>query len=449
MVGFSRYNAGMKLPKSDTIAAISSAQGVGAIGIVRLSGPQALSIGDQMFSGRSPISELPGGRFVFGKLLDPDLTEIDRGLALVFRAPHSYTGEDVVEFQVHGSRAVLSQTLARCCALGARLAQAGEFTLRAYLAGKIDLAQAESVNLLIHSQTETAQRQALAGLQGALGKTIGHLCQRLTAVLAAIQAMLDYPEEGVLPEDRDIPLTEIAAALEHLLGTARAGQLAQKGARLALLGAPNAGKSSLLNALLGYERSIVAPIAGTTRDYLEADLQIAGLPLVLVDTAGLRHTEDGVEQAGVERSLQLAQTADLVLFLEDGSESRSEAWPLDVLETNRVLYLKTKVDLPQAWEDSRYLSVSASSGIGLLDLRHQIESLLLGDVSRGEVWLSSERQVAVVRRALEHVHLAQSLPDELASYEIEMALSVLAEITGRNVTDDILDALFSNFCVGK
>lgn len=433
---------------SDTIAAIATAPGSAGVGIVRVSGPVALEIADQMFRGRVS-SHLPsqalGGRFYYGKLVAEDGEILDEGLCLIFRGPHSYTGEDVAEFQTHGSPAVLARVLSRALKLGARAARPGEFTLRAYLAGRLDLAQAEAVLELVSAQTETARKQGALGLSGALTARVARIAASLTRTLAALQAMLDYPEEGVPEEDRSWPLAQAETELRGLLQTARAGQLATRGARLALIGRPNAGKSSLLNALLGYERSIVTPIAGTTRDYLEAGLELAGMPITLVDTAGIRETSDAIEAAGVEQARQLSQQADLVLALEDGSVPRE---PL-LSPGARVLHIQTKADQPPAWHDPQALRVSAVTGEGLPELRRAIERALLGDTSRSEAWLTTERQTDAARRALEHVQAAQTLPDDLASYELEAALQALAELTGSDVQEDVIDAVFSNFCVGK
>jgi len=436
-----------RLGLSDTITAISTAPGSGAIGVVRVSGPDALRIADATFDGKRSPSRTPAGRFLFGRFVDETGETIDEGLALIFRTPHSYTGEDVVEFQTHGSPAVLARILTRTLMLGARAAKPGEFTLRAYLNGRLDLTQAEAVLGLVNAQTDTARRQATLGLQGALAARIDAIMQRVTRVLAAIQALLDYPEEGVPEEERDAPLADVERDLEELVATARAGQVATRGARLALVGRPNAGKSSLLNALLGYERSIVTPIAGTTRDYLEAHLELAGVPITLVDTAGLRDTADVVEAAGVHKARALADAADLVLVLEDASGAR-EPLPLDA-PAGRTLYVQTKTDLACAWRDPTYLRVSAVTGEGLPALREAIREHLLGNAARAEVWLTSERQADTARRALTHVRAARALPDELAAYELTEALEALAEITGRHVTDDVIDGIFANFCVGK
>ncbi|MFC3859924.1 tRNA uridine-5-carboxymethylaminomethyl(34) synthesis GTPase MnmE [Deinococcus antarcticus] len=433
---------------TDTIAAIATAPGSAGVGIVRISGENAHTIADQMFrAGRKP-SRTPAGRFLFGQMTDAADDMIDEGLCLVFHAPHSYTAEDVIEFQTHGSPAVLSRVLARALELGARPARPGEFTLRAYTSGRLDLVQAEAVLELVNAGTETARRQGTLGLSGALGEQVGHISTLVTRTLAAIQAMLDYPEEGVPDEDRAQPLAQAEARLRHLLDTARAGQAATRGAKLALIGKPNAGKSSLLNALLGYERSIVTATPGTTRDYLEAALELAGVPVTLVDTAGIRDTADTIEAAGVKQAVHLAGNADLVLVLEDGSQAR-EALPVELPEGASIIRVQTKADLPAAWTDLRAIRVSAVTGDGLPELRAAIEHTLLGDVTRGEAWLTTERQADAARRALTHVQAAQSLPDDLAGYELEEALRALAELTGRDVQEDVVDAVFSNFCVGK
>ncbi|WP_221089116.1 tRNA uridine-5-carboxymethylaminomethyl(34) synthesis GTPase MnmE [Deinococcus aquaedulcis] len=433
---------------SDTIAAIATAPGSAGVGIVRVSGPQALAVADGLFRGRRVPSRTPGGRFLFGQFVDHAGEVLDEGLCLVFRGPRSFTGEDVAEFQTHGSPAVLAGVLSRALALGARPARPGEFTLRAYLHGRLDLTQAEAVLNLVEAQTDAARRQASLGLGGALRERVGGVARQVTRTLAALQALLDYPEEGVPEEDRAQPLAQAERELQDLVRTAHAGQVATRGARLALIGRPNAGKSSLLNALVGYERSIVTPLPGTTRDYLEAGLELAGVPVTLVDTAGIRETGDQIEAAGVQQALTLAGAADLVLALEDGSRPR-EALGADLAGAGRVLRVRTKADLPPAWTDPGALEVSAVTGQGLPELREAVRAALLGDAARGEAWLTTERQADAARRALAHIQAAQTLPDDLAGYELEEALRALAELTGQDVQEDVVDAVFRNFCVGK
>jgi len=431
---------------SDTIAAIATAPGSAGVGIVRVSGPAALRVADAVFAGRSRPSRTPGGRFLYGTFRGEDGETLDDGLCLVFRGPHSYTGEDVAELQSHGSPAVLARLLGRVLEVGARAARPGEFTLRAYLGGRLDLTQAEAVLSLVNAQTDAARRQATLGLSGAIAARVSGVAEDVTRTLAAIQAMLDYPEEGVPEAEREEPLARAEVELTALVGTARAGQIATRGARLALLGRPNAGKSSLLNALLGYERSIVTPIAGTTRDYLEAQLELAGVPITLVDTAGLRETSDEIEAAGVRQAQLLGQNADLVLLLEDGSAERE---PLDLVSDVPILRVQTKTDLGPCWQAAGFLPVSAVTGAGLPELRGAVRAALLGNQTRSEAWLTTERQADAARRALMHLAAARHLPDDLASYELEQALGALAELTGRDVQEDVVDVVFRNFCVGK
>ncbi|GIW35230.1 tRNA uridine-5-carboxymethylaminomethyl(34) synthesis GTPase MnmE [Meiothermus sp.] len=437
----------MGLPSlKDVIAAIATPPGKGAVGIVRVSGEGSLELVSRLWQGKNPC-QLAGGRFTYGKISDPKTQEIlDEALLLVFRKPHSYTGQDSAELHTHGSPAVLRRVLQALFEQGARPAQPGEFTLRAYLSGKMDLAQAESVLSLVEAESDAARRQALRGLSAGLSQKIAHISEELFTLLAHIQAWLDYPEEGVEPARIQETLKPVLLEMEHLLATAPAGRIAQKGARIALVGAPNAGKSSLLNALLGYERAIVTPIPGTTRDYLEAPLEIAGVPIVAVDTAGVRETEDLIEKSGVERALQIAQEADLVLYLADQSQPRPTPPPLPWA---RTLMVATKADLPPAWTEHSFLRVSSQTGLGLEALRQQIHHRLLGEAPEGEIWISNERHVEALRRAKTHALEALVAPEDLAGVSIEMALDALAEILGKDVSEEVIDRVFRNFCVGK
>jgi tRNA modification GTPase len=328
--------------------------------------------------------------------------------------------------------------------LGARPAGRGEFTLRAYLNGKLDLAQAEAVLALIEAEGELARRQALRALEGALSRRIAALEEKLLGLLAHIQALLDYPEEGVEPHRAEGVIREALAEVEGLLAQAKASRLAQKGARLALIGAPNAGKSSLLNALLGYERALVSPIPGTTRDYLEAPLELFGIPLIAVDTAGVRETEDPLERAGVERALRIAEEADLVLYVADRSAPRPPPPPLP---WERVVRVATKADLPPAWEDPAFLSVSSVTGEGMERLKEALKEALLG--REGGEFLLTERQVEALLRAKERLEEALALPEDLMGLALEEALRALAALTGREVAEEVVARVFQNFCVGK
>jgi tRNA modification GTPase len=444
-------------PTGDTIAAIATAPGAAAIGIVRISGPAAHAVADRLFRPMRgpPPSRRPAGRVVRGRIVDarhPAQEElVDEALLLSFRAPHSYTAQDVVEFQTHGGPAVLRAVLDLCVAAGARLAGPGEFTLRAFLAGRLDLAQAESVMELVEAQTESARRNAALGLSRALGTRLDRIQTDITRAYAALQASLDYPEAEL-----DAPLSRALEQVEALLATAEAGRISRHGARLALLGRPNAGKSSLLNALLGFERSIVSEAPGTTRDYLEAPLSLGGIPLTAIDTAGIRSTEDAVEASGVRIAKSIADASDLCLLLFDRSAPLrpDDLTLLSELPAERTLVLASKADLPPAWGDDALptpaLAVSARSGAGLESLKLRLRERLLGDAAGAELWISNERHVQALEAVRVNLTGARGSTADIASLELQDALDALGRITGRvDVAEETLAAIFETFCVGK
>jgi tRNA modification GTPase len=386
--------------------------------------------------------------------VDGDET-IDEALLLTFRAPHSYTGQDVIELQTHGGPAVLRAVLELVLARGARPAGPGEFTLRAFMNGRLDLVQAEAVLDLVNAQSERARRGAAMGLTKALSERLELIQSDITQVYGNLQAVFDYPDEGVEESEFGEPLGRALARIDRLLATARAGRIAQRGARLALVGRPNAGKSSLLNALLGFERSIVSERPGTTRDYLEAPLDIGGIPITAVDTAGLRETADLIEAAGVTSARRVAESADLTVLLFDGSAPLQEddlslARSLDPV---RSLVVASKADLEGAWSDKSLgvpvLHVSAKTGEGLDALRDRIREHLVGDAAGSELWISNERHTQALEGAREAVSRALSAPDDLAALDLLEALRALTEISGRDVTEETLEHIFKNFCVGK
>ncbi|HZJ10789.1 MAG TPA: tRNA uridine-5-carboxymethylaminomethyl(34) synthesis GTPase MnmE [Trueperaceae bacterium] len=469
-------------PTSDTIAAIASAPGMGAVGIVRLSGPASYAVGDAVFRGRrgQRPSAIPAGRVVYGRVFDADQV-VDEALLLTFRGPASYTGQDVIELQTHGGPAVLRRVLELCVGAGARLAGPGEFTLRAYLSGRLDLAQAEGVLDLVNAATQSAMRNAASGLSGALSRRIDMVQTEITSAYAAVQAAFDYPDEGVPEAQLEAPLTRAVAQLEELLATADAGRLSRNGARLALIGRPNAGKSSLLNALLGYQRSLVSDLPGTTRDYLEAPLVIAGVPLTLIDTAGIRSTEDRLEASGVDLARQVSAAADLRVVLVDRSAPLSEV-DEELLAglvaaarspathdgahdgahddaVGRTVVVASKVDLPAAWDagalaaklgDVPLVEVSAVTAEGLAILKEVLGHALLGDAADAELWVGNERHVRALEQAKEHVVAALDGSHDLAALELQDAITALAAITGRaGVADETLADIFARFCVGK
>lgn len=444
-------------PQGDTIAAVATAPGVGAVGIVRLSGPQSYAVGERLFRPRrgGRVGALSAGRVVYGRVQDGDEL-VDECLLLTFRAPHSYTGEDVLELQTHGGPAVLRRVLALCTAHGARLAQPGEFTLRAYLSGRLDLLQAEAVLDLVNAQSDSSRRSAALGLSKALSDQLELIQSDITQVYGNIQAFFDYPDEGVPEADFAAPLARAAARVDALLATAKAGRIAQRGARLALIGRPNAGKSSLLNALLGYSRSLVSEVPGTTRDYLEAPLEILGVPVTAVDTAGIRETGDAIEASGVELARSVARHADLSLLLLDSS-APLEADDLALIrdfDPARRLVLASKADQPPVWSPDALgvpvLNVSAATHAGLDRLREHIRERLVGNAGGSELWLSSERQISALENVRGSLQRALETSDDLAALDLGDALRTLAELTGRGeIAEETLEHIFKNFCVGK
>lgn len=443
-------------PISDTIAAIATARGAAAIGIVRLSGPESHSIAGRLFRPRSgrTVAELEPGSFSLGDFHDGHRV-LDEGLLLKFADGRSYTGQQAVELQVHGSSAVLRSLLDACLAAGARQAGPGEFTLRAYLGGKLDLAQAESVLELINAESELGRRNAQAGLSGELSRRLGSLQDSITKVYGGLQARLDYPDEGVEESEFEVPLTEIIRDIEGLLGTARSGRIASRGARLALAGRPNSGKSSLLNALLGYERSLVSNTPGTTRDYLEAQVELMGIPVTLVDTAGLRESLDEIEARGVEASRRVAASADLVIIvldpLQDAAAQTETALLLAGIEPERRLVVWSKADVaPAPASPAADLAVSSVSGQGLAELRELIAEKLMGETASAELWVSNERHAQALATARDALTDALQAPEDLAALDLAEALSAISAITGReDVASETIEHIFANFCVGK
>lgn len=451
---------------SDTIAAIATGAQISAIGIVRLSGPDTIALMDKVFRpfAGKPMSQRADRALVYGSLIDRKGDLLDLCLCTVSRAPHSYTGEDTAELQCHGSPVVLRAALEELFALGARQAGPGEFTKRAFLNGCLELTAAEAVVDLIDAESIESAKNAAGQLNGAIGSKVDVIYSALTDMSAHFHAVLDYPDEDIeefrLADYRDT-LTEAETQLRRLLATFERGKLMNAGLPAVIIGRPNAGKSSLLNALLGYDRAIVTAVPGTTRDTIEEKLRIGRLTLRLVDTAGIRETEDEVERLGVERSRAAVEQAQLVLAVIDGSAPltaedeeilrRAESAP-------RALIVRSKADLspvPGALPTSLpVLSVSALTGEGLDDLQKAIEDLYpLPSVPAGEI-LTNARHAEAVSRALEALLSARSamaegcLPDVVLT-ELEGAMAALGELSGRTVREDVTDRIFSRFCVGK
>ena len=463
---------------ADTIAAISTPSGPGAIGILRLSGPRAVRIAQACFKplGRKALADYPVRFLVYGDLLDSGGQPIDRCLCTYSRGPASYTGEDTAEFQCHGSPMVLSLGLQALFAQGARQAGPGEFTRRAFLNGRLDLTQAEAVGDLLEANSREGARHAAGRLAGALSQRIGEIYSALVDVMAHFHAVLDYPDEDIDPFTRE----ELARALDAQEGAlrklvasgARGFRLAQ-GLACPILGRPNAGKSSLLNALAGYDRAIVTDIPGTTRDTVEVQIQVDGLPVRLIDTAGIREGGDPVEQLGVERSWATLASANLILLVWDSSTPftrEDRRLLLECLNGADTILVENKCDLSaqplpdlelpeELAEHLHRVPISARTGAGL-DQLEAVMARLARDFfpqAQGDAYgqlLTNERQTQAASRALQAVQRAQEAleagvtPDALLT-DVEEALEALGELTGQSVREDVTDRIFSRFCVGK
>ncbi len=432
----------------DSIAAIATPSGRGGIGIVRISGVDVPRI------ARHVLGELPAPRTAtLRPFLDASGDKLDEGIALYFPPPHSYTGEAVLELQGHGGPVVLQAVLAACLDAGARLAEPGEFTRRAFLEGKLDLAQAEAVADLIDAASREAARSAMRSLNGDFSATINALAVQLVELRALTEAMLDFPEEDVAALHREDAATRLArarGALEEVIAKSRQGSLLRTGINVVLAGAPNVGKSSLLNRLTGEERAIVTPLAGTTRDALREAIDIAGVPLILVDTAGLRPVTDEVERLGVERTRGELQRADLVLAVFEAGEDTGARDPFPVGVA--LLEVHNKIDLhPEFVPPPDAVAVSAKTGEGIERLREAILEAV-GWFSTGEsVFLARERHLRALDTARMHLAAAQGeqLRWELFAEELRLAHAALGTITGECTADDLLGEIFGRFCIGK
>ncbi len=456
-----RYEAG------DTIAAISTPLGEAGIGIVRLSGPQALEIARRLFRPHRPRAVWRSHQLYLGHIVDAHGESIDEVLLTLMRAPHTYTREDVIEINCHSGYAVLSRILDEVLAGGARLARPGEFTLRAFLAGRLDLTQAEAVLEVIQARSRAGLRVAEAHLEGYLGRQVADLRENLLDILAEVEAALDFPEEAPDLSVRKLSkaLSEVQARLLHLRDSYQEGRLLREGLQVVIVGRPNVGKSSLLNRLLKTERAIVSPIPGTTRDFIEESIVLQGIPVRLTDTAGLRTAQDQVEEIGLERTRERLAGADVVLYLVDGSQplTLEDCAALEGLAHRQGLAVINKIDLPQELAENELakvtsfpmVKISALTGQGLDELQGGLLKLALTGGGRTEgVMVTEARHHQHLCKCLDFLHQAGGLlisdpPWELVALELREAIRELGEITGEEIGEEVLERIFSGFCIGK
>jgi tRNA modification GTPase len=446
----------------ETIAAVATAPGEGGIAVIRISGKNALLIADQIFSAKA--SNYQSHTAHFGKILDASKKIVDEVLLLPMHGPKSYTGEDTIEIHCHGGALITRRVLERVLEAGARPAQPGEFTFRAFINGKLDLSQAEAVQELIAAKSELHLDAAEKQLQGALSKKITQFQKELTDSAAILEAWVDFPEEGL----EFASLEEIVDSLEStcnkmdmLHATFYEGKILHHGLSLCLSGAPNVGKSSLMNALLGKERAIVTHIAGTTRDLLEADMRLGNLHFKLIDTAGIRTTDELIEAEGIRRSKTAIEEADLILFVMDASKppSTEEKHLLATLPEDKTILVWNKIDLAQPPSMLSYphsAHISAKNGIGIHTLHTAIENLIWkkGPPSKEEIVITNERHYQSLGNAITSLKalisgLKTEISPEFLASDMRQTLIELGTIIGTNITEDILTAIFSKFCIGK
>ena len=457
--------------QEDTIAAIATPLGEGGIAIIRVSGPEAVAVVDRVYRGKRSLKEVASHTIHYGHIVDPSSGErLDEVMVSVMRAPRTYTREDVVEVNCHGGIMVVRRVLETILKHGARLAEPGEFTKRAFLNGRIDLSQAEAVMDLIRSKTDRAMKMALKQVEGSLSREIKALRQMLIETLAHIEVTIDYPEHDVEEVTRELlreRCQQVEDGIDRLLRSAKEGKILREGLKTAIIGLPNVGKSSLLNALVKENKAIVTDIPGTTRDVIEEYVNIRGIPLQWIDTAGIRETEDEVERIGVERSRQALKEADLILLVLNRAEPlrKEERTLLETVKGMNTILVVNKGDLEPVldvdWLRKEYahlplVEISAKEGWGLDRLEETIAELVLGGKVEGDdlTYVSNSRHIALLHEAKaalrEAVEANESgLPVDIVQIDLRRAWEKLGEILGEEVSEALIDQLFSQFCLGK
>lgn len=456
-----------------TIAAIATPLGEGGIGIVRISGPQSVEIAEKIFHAKSTKKlQQHSHQLIYGTIVDAQNAAIDEALVVYMRAPNSYTAEDVVEIQAHSSIAGLQKILALVLENGARLATPGEFTQRAFLNGRLDLAQAEAVLDIIKSRTQAALKLAMRQHKGLLSKKISSYRQLLKDIVVQLEAVIDYPEEDIedlTAQEVRQKLQGLQGQLQELLASAKVGKVLKEGLRVVISGRPNVGKSSLLNLLLQEERAIVSDIAGTTRDVIEEKLVVAGIPIVLVDTAGIRQTEDVIEKIGVEKSYLNIKNADLSLLMLDAAQGLTpeDEQLLATVADNEYLILINKIDssldltkikaqLAQ-YEQQRIIYLSVLTGAGLDTFKEQLSKLVFGasgQILEDNVYIQNVRHEQLLQLAAQHLQealqaLKMGISLDCVVIDVRLCIEHLGCITGESVQDEIINEIFSRFCIGK
>ena len=451
----------------DTIAAISTPLGEGAIGIVRLSGTDSFAIAQRIFKGKD-LASVASHTLNYGHIVDPDKNEIlDEVMVGAMRSPKTFTREDIIEINTHGGIAVTNEILQLVIREGARLAEPGEFTKRAFLNGRVDLTQAEAVMDIIRAKTDKAMNIAVKQLDGSLSDLINNTRQEILNTLAQVEVNIDYPEyddvEEATTEIIREKTSEFEALLTNLLKTARRGKILREGISTAIIGRPNVGKSSLLNNLLREEKAIVTDIEGTTRDVIEEYVNINGVPLKLADTAGIRETEDIVEQIGVERSKKALKEADLVLLVLNASEplTDQDRQLLEISQDSNRIILLNKVDLPEKIEIDQlpedHIKISVLKNQNIDQIEDRINTLFFenaGLVEQDATYLSNARHISLIEKAIESLQavnegLALGMPVDLLQVDLTRTWEILGEITGDAAPDELITQLFSQFCLGK
>lgn len=447
----------------DTIAAISTTMGVGAIAIIRVSGNESINIVNKIFKGKD-LNTIDSHTITYGHIIDKD-NVVDEVLVTVMKAPKTFTREDIVEINTHGGIAITNKVLELLLLNGCRLADPGEFTKRAFLNGRIDLIEAEGVMDLINAKTEKSRKLAINQVNGEVSKLIRNLRQKIIEILANIEVNIDYPEYEDIEEMTNNKilnnLDDIELEIKNILNKSEDSKIIKEGIKTIIIGSPNVGKSSILNRLLNEDKAIVTDIAGTTRDIVEGSIQIDGIVLNMIDTAGIRETNDIVESLGVKKSLELIEEADLILYVLNNNEKLTieEKEILEKIKSKNSIIIVNKIDLENKLDLSNlseYIEISIKNDIGIDNLKNRIKEMFnLEQIDQNDfTYLSSARSISLLKKSLESLNdvrigIKNNMPIDMIEIDLKQMWSILGEIIGETYTDELIDQLFSQFCLGK